>query len=169
VLNILELVLTNILEGNPKPAKTSLRVFFYSARDADTARLRQCLESRRNVYSITMDASTLYDIADVDAHPEIDLPICWHLSISLAHCTLDLDGTTQGIHGADEQDQQAVARCPYDPTTVFFDLGFNELSIVSVQLREGTFIIDTYQAAVSGYIRHQDCHKSAFDFLTGHG
>ena len=41
--------------------------------------------------------------------------------------------------------------------------------MVSVQLGQGAFIIDTYQAAVPGYIRHQDCHKSAFDLLTSHG
>ena len=40
--------------------------------------------------------------------------------------------------------------------------------MVSVQLSQGAFIIDAYQAAVPGHIRHQDCHKSAFDFLTGH-
>src|SRR5262249_6527410 len=32
----------------------------------------------------------------------------------------------------------------------------------------GAFVVDPYQAAVAGYIRHQDCHKSAFYFLTGH-
>jgi hypothetical protein len=51
---------------------------------------------------------------------------------------------------------------------VFFNLRLNELGMVSVQLSESTFIIDADQAAVPGYIRHQDCHKSAFDFLTGH-
>jgi len=51
---------------------------------------------------------------------------------------------------------------------VFFNLGFNELGMVSVQLGEGAFIVEAYQAAVTGYIRHEDCHKSAFDLLTRH-
>jgi hypothetical protein len=81
---------------------------------------------------------------------------------------LDLHGTTQGIHGADEQDQQAVASSPYDPTTVFSNLGFDQFCVMSVQPSQGSLIVDAYQAAVTGYIRHQDCHKSAFDLLTSH-
>ena len=168
VVNILELVLTNILEGDAEPAEAGLHVFLHSARHADTASLCQRLQSGCHVYPITMDASALYDIADVDPHPEFDPPTWRNLRIPLGHCALDLDGTTQRVDGTDEQDQQSVASCPYDPTTVLFNLRFNELSMVSVQLSQGAFIVDAYQAAVPGNIRHQDCHKSAFDFLTGH-
>jgi len=115
-----------------------------------------------------MDAGALYDIANVDPHPKIDLPIGRYLRIPRSHFALDLHGTTQGTHGADEQDQQAVASCPDDPTTVFSNLGFNQLCVMSVQPSKRTFIVNPYQAAVPGYIRHQDCHKSAFYFLTGH-
>src|SRR5262245_62715941 len=115
-----------------------------------------------------MDAGTLHDIADVDPHSELDPSICGNLLIALGHGALDLHGTTQSVHGTDEQDQQAVAGCPYDTATVFFDLGLNELGMVSVQLGQGAFIVDADQAAVPSYIRHQDCHKSAFYFLTGH-
>ena len=52
-----------------------------------------------------MDAGTLNDIANVDPHPKIDLSIGGYLRIPLSHCALDSHGTTQGIHGADEQDQ----------------------------------------------------------------
>src|SRR5262245_62900343 len=82
----------------------------------------------------------LDNIADVDPHPEFDPPICWNLCIPLGHCALDLHGTPQGFHRTDEQDQQAIAGCPCDPTTMFFDLGFNELSMVSVELGESAFI-----------------------------
>jgi hypothetical protein len=51
---------------------------------------------------------------------------------------------------------------------VFFNLGFDELSVVSIELSQGPFIVHAYQAAVPRYIRHQDCHESAFNFLTGH-
>jgi len=111
-----------------------------------------------------MDAGALYDIANVDPHPKIDLPIGRYLRIPRSHFALDLHGTTQGTHGADEQDQQAVASCPDDPTTVFSDPGFNELSMVSVELGQGAFIIDADQAAVTGYIRYQDCHKVGVRF-----
>ena len=116
-----------------------------------------------------MDASAFYDIADVNPHPELDPPICRDLRIPIGHRALDLNGTTQRVQGTDKQDQQSVARCPHDSATVFFNLGFNELSMVSIQLGQGAFIVDAYQAAVLGYIRHKNCDKSAFDFLTSHG
>jgi hypothetical protein len=168
VVNILELVLTEILEGDAEPAETGLRVFLHAARHADTASFRQRFQPGRDVDAIAVDASAFDNIADVDPHPEFDPSIWRYLRIPLDHCPLDLHGTTQGVHGTDEQDQQAVASSPYEPTAVFFNLGFNKLSMVSVQLGQSAFIVDAYQAAVPGYIRHQDCHKSAFYFLTGH-
>ena len=81
-----------------------------------------------------MDAGALYDIANVDAHPEIDPPIRGHLRIPLGHCPLDLHGAAQRIHSTDEQNQQAVASRPYDPAAVFFNLGFDELRMMGVQL-----------------------------------
>jgi hypothetical protein len=84
----------------------------------------------------------------------LDAPICGNLRIALAHGALDFHGTPQGVHGTDEQDQQAVASGPYDPTPVFSNLGRNELAMVSIELGQGAFIIDADQAAVPGYIRH---------------
>src|SRR5262245_16606040 len=168
VVNILELVLTKVFEGDGEPAEAGLHILLHSARHTNTASVRQFLQSRCHVYAIAMDARAFYDIADVDPHSEFDPFTCRNPRISFGHCALDLDGTTQGIHGADEQHQQSVTSCPYDPTTVLFNFRCNELSMMSVQPSQGAFIIDAYQAAVSGNIRHQDCHESAFDFLTGH-
>jgi hypothetical protein len=113
---------------------------------------------------VTMDAGTFYDIPNVYSHPEIDLPICRNPRVPLGHCALDLYRATQRVHRTNEQDQQSVASSPYDPTTMFFNLGFNEFSMMRVQLGEGAFIVDAYQAAVAGYIRHQDCHKVGVRF-----
>jgi hypothetical protein len=134
VVNILQLAFTYILEGNAELDETAARVFLHSARYTDTTSFRQFFQPRSHVYSVTMDASALYDIPDVDAYPEFDLPIWRYLRIPLGHCALDLHRAMQGVHGTNEQDQQAVASCPYDPTSVLLNLGFNELSMVSVQL-----------------------------------
>jgi hypothetical protein len=71
----------------------------------------------------------------------------------LRHPALDLRGTTQRIHGADKQDQQAVAGCFYDAPAVLGKLGRNELGMMRVELGEGAFLIHADQAAVAGYIR----------------
>src|SRR5262245_5863307 len=133
-VDVLELVLADILEGNAQPAKTALRILLHSARHADSSCYCQRLEPCCHVYPITMDTSALNDIADVNPHPKLDPAICRDRRIPRGHCALDLDGATQCVHGTDEQDQQAVACSPYDLTTVFFNLGFNELGMVSIQL-----------------------------------
>jgi hypothetical protein len=72
MVNILELVLTNILEGDAEPAETALRVFLHAARYADTASFRQRLQPGRDVDAIAMDAGAFDNIADVDPHPKFD-------------------------------------------------------------------------------------------------
>ena len=95
-----------------------------------------------------MDAGAFDNIADVDPHPELDPPICRNLRIPLDHCALDLHA--------------------YDPTTVFSNLGLNQLSVMSVQPSKGSLVVNPNEAAVPGYIRQQDCHKSAFNLLVSH-
>src|SRR5689334_21794051 len=106
-----------------------------------------------------MDACALYDVANIDPHSEFNPPIGRDLRVPLGHGTLDRHGATQRVHGACEHDQQAVASCPDYPTTVLPSLGFDQLGMVRVELRQGSFIVNTYQATVPDYIRHQDCHK----------
>ena len=83
--NILELVLTNILEGDAEPAETALRIFLHAARHVDTAGFRQLLQPGRYIDSVTMDACAFDNIADIDPHPEFDPPICRNLRIPLGH------------------------------------------------------------------------------------
>jgi hypothetical protein len=68
-----------------------------------TASFRQFFQPRGHVYPITMDGSALYDIPDVDAHPELDPPICWYLRTPLGHCALDPHGAAQGIDGTNKK------------------------------------------------------------------
>src|SRR5262245_6373387 len=103
MINILELVLTNILESDAESAETALRIFLHAARHADTASFRQRLQPGRDVDSITMYACTFNNIAKIDPYPEFDPPICGNMRIPLGHCALDLHGATQRAHSADKQ------------------------------------------------------------------
>jgi hypothetical protein len=115
-----------------------------------------------------MDAGTFYDVANVNPHPEFDPLVRRNERIALGHGALNLDGAAQGFHGADEKNKQTVPDRPDDPAMVFSDLRFDQLGVVGVQLSKRAFVINTYQAAITGHIRHQDCHEPAFDVLTGH-
>ena len=166
--DVLELVLTGVLKGDAEPVETGVHVFLHAVRHADTANFRQCLQARCHVHPVTMDAGVLDDVADVDPHSELE-PLLWrHLCISVGHRALDLDRATHRVHDACKQDEQPVASRPCHPATVFLDLGLNELAVMGIQLSEGALVVSPYQAAVAGYIRHQNGHKPALDLLTTH-
>jgi hypothetical protein len=76
---------------------------------------------------------------------------------------LDVDRATQRVHGTCKQHQQPLASRPCHPATVFLDLGLNELTVMGIQLSEGALVVSAYQAAVSGYIRHQNGHQPSLD------
>jgi hypothetical protein len=115
-----------------------------------------------------MGAGTFDDVANINPHPEFDPLVRRNERIALDHCALNFDSASQRFHGADEKHKETVSGRPDDPAMVLSDLGFDQLGMVSVQLSESAFVINTYEAAITGHIRHQDRHKPAFDVLTGH-
>src|SRR5262245_31143272 len=115
-----------------------------------------------------MDGCGLNEIADIDAHAKLEPLVGWHVLVSLDHRALDLDRAPQRIDDASKQGEQPIARRPRDPTTMLLDLGFDELAVMGVQLREGALIVGTYQTAITGDIGHQDGHQSPLDLLAAH-
>ena len=86
-----------------------------TARDAQTARLAQGLEPRRDVYAVAEYVVAIDDdVADIDADAENDPPIPWHCLVSADHAALDADGAADRVDYAGELDQHPVARCLHD-------------------------------------------------------
>ena len=64
----------------------------------------------------------------MDANAELDAALRRCIRIALGHRALDLDGATQRVDDTRELDQEPVAGCLDDPTTVLSDLGVAELA-----------------------------------------
>ena len=59
------------------------------------------------------------DVADMDADAKLDALVGEHIRVALRHSALQLDGAADGIHGANELDQNAVA-CTFDDSSAMF-------------------------------------------------
>ena len=76
----------------------------------DTARLGDAFDPRRDVDAVAKDILAFDDdVADIDADPELDRIGLGTTGIVLAKLSLNFDGASDGIHGACEFHQRAVA------------------------------------------------------------
>ena len=103
--------------------------FLHARRDADPAGLGHAFEANRDVYAVTKDVAVLdYDVAHIDADPEVDAFIRRYRRIPFGHLSLYLSGTVQGIHYAAELEEQSIVCRLNDPTAMFLDFGVCHLA-----------------------------------------
>ena len=66
-----------------------------------------------------------------------------HVSISLSHLALYLDGATHRVDNAGELEEQAVARGFDNAAAMFLDFGVGQLAPERFQGGEGPFLVNT--------------------------
>ena len=67
--DVLELLLARILEGD---IELALHILSYPAGDTNTARLCKSFQTRRYIYTVTVDVATVnYYVAEIDPYAEI--------------------------------------------------------------------------------------------------
>src|SRR5690348_6119884 len=109
--DVLDILLAEILE---RIRKLVANLVAHDTRDADAARLSQCLQPRSNVDAITVDVVAITDnVAEVDPDTEDDPLVLRGLSIAIDHSPLQLDGAADRVDDAGEFCQYAVAGCLY--------------------------------------------------------
>ena len=97
-------------------------ILLHARRHANAARLSQAFEANCHVHAITKDVAVLdYDVAHIDANPEVDALIRRYLRIPFGHLSLYLSGTVERIHYAAELGEKAVTCCLDQPAVVSGD------------------------------------------------
>jgi len=120
-----------------------------STRDANSARLRISLQAGRDIDGIAEQIVALNDnIADVDADPELHLITGRSISVFPSYGLLNFDGAFDGIHGAAEIGNNAVARGVEDPTAMRGDQAIDDDPVGREGLK-GADLISPHQAAVA--------------------
>ena len=93
-------------------------VLLHPRRDADPARLGQCLELRRDVYPVSKDVPVLdHDIADVKPHPKLDAPVFRHRNVLFGDACLDLVAARRCVHDTAKLGQEPIT-CRFDEAPV---------------------------------------------------
>jgi len=103
----------------------------HHSRDADPARLDQCLKAGCYINSVAVDVIGLSNhVPEINTDPKLDPLLRRDRSIALGHAALHLHGALDRIHDARELGQEAIAGVLDDPATVLGDLWLDQLGKV---------------------------------------
>jgi hypothetical protein len=95
--------------------------------DANPARLRQGLQSRRDVHPVAEDVLIGDHIPEIDADAELDPLLRRGARVALAHSPLHLHRGPHRVHDSRELGKEAVAGVLDDAAAVFGDLRLDQL------------------------------------------
>src|SRR6202007_2011518 len=85
----------------------------------DAAGVRQRLDPGCDVHAITIDVVAVDDdVTDIDADPKLYPSIFWAARVAFLDLFLNLDRAGDGIHGAPELDQRAIAHELENPARI---------------------------------------------------
>src|SRR5215471_466519 len=125
----------------------------HAARNADPARFRKLLQARRHIDAVAVDVVPLdNDVTDIDADAKLHPLIGSQAGIALDNAALHVDGTAHCVDYAGKLQQQTVPCGFDDATTVFSDLGVDQITPVSLQPRQGVAVVSTHEARVPHHI-----------------
>ena len=151
--DVLELPFACILECDIELAPNlPVRVI----RNANASGLRQSLQTRCHVHAIAENVTSIDDdVADIDAHAELDALIIWHPGIALDNPALDIECATHCVHYATKLSQHPVSGVLDDPTTVFGNLGIDKSAQMGLKLDVGALFVHTGQPTVASHVGRQ--------------
>ena len=124
-----------------------------TARYVDAAGVRQRLDPGGDIHPVTIDVVALDDdVTDIDADPELYPTVFGAARIVFLDLLLDLDRAGDGVHGARELHQRAVAHEFERPARMGRDQGIEEVAPHGLQTGERPGLVDTHEARVSYHI-----------------
>ncbi len=127
------------------------------------------LQPGGDVDAVAEDVAVLdHDVADMDAHAELDAAIGGDLGIARRHRALHVDGAAHGIDDAGELDQQAVAGGLHQAAAMVGDGGLEKLGAVRRERRDGAFLVEADEAAVACDVGRQHGGKPPVQAILRH-
>ena len=164
--NVLDLLLTHVFEGK---VELVANLVANNPADTDPARLSQCLETRRDVYPVSVNVPLIDDdVAKVDPHAELDATFDWHARVALDHLALHVNCAAYRVDYAGKFDEQAIP-CGFDnPAAVLFNLRVCKLAPKELQRGERSFLIRPHQPRIAGDVGRQDRREPSLDPFLRH-
>ena len=138
-------------------------------RTGDAAGRGEPLQPHRQVHAVAVEVVAVDDdVAEVDAHAKLEMPVLRHACVALGHAALDLDGTARGVEHAAELDQEPVAHHLEDAPAVPGDDRIEELAAMLAQAAQRLLFVGLHEAAVADNVGSQDRREPPFNKLLRH-
>jgi hypothetical protein len=132
--------------------------------NANTARLGERFEPRRNIDPVAIDVASLGDdVADIDAGAQRDAAILRKTSVPPDHAALDRDGEADRVHRAREFGQDAVARRLDDAAVMHGDQRIDQILALRLQGAQRTDLVSPHEPGVAGNVDGDDRCQPALD------
>ena len=138
-------------------------------RTGNAAGTGQTLQPDRHVHAVAIEIVAVDDeVAEIDAHAELEMAVFRNPGIALQHPALDFDGAARRIEHAAELDQEAVAHHLEDAPAMLGDGGIEELAAMLAKRAERQLFVGLHQAAVADHVGRQDCRQPTLNLLLVH-
>ena len=156
--NILDLVLTGILEADREPVANLVA---HCSADVYTARICQALHLRGDRDAIAVDQIAIRNhITHIDRNTETNPRVGRHLRCVFRHCALNCDRAADGIDNAVELHQKAIAPGPYNAAPMGGNLRIDEGPADRPDRRKGALLVDPHEPGVADDISAEDDSES---------
>ncbi|MEE8226340.1 MAG: hypothetical protein V3R30_05940, partial [Kiloniellales bacterium] len=159
-------MLAQIVEGR---GEFTLDMVMDRARDVDFPRVAQSLQPGGDIHPVAVDVVSFHNhVTQVDAHPELDPAVLWHVCIVVIHRPLNTERVADGVDRAGEFNKHAITRDFDDAPAIGSDLGVDEVRLQRPEARARPFLVGLNQPAVADHIGNEDRRKPPLDALFGH-
>ena len=130
--------------------------------DHDPAGRADALQAGRHVDAVAQQVLALgHDIADVEADAEDDPAIPGHVRVAPGHAVLQCQRHADGLDGAAELDQQAVAGGVEQAAVMGLQQRIDQFGAVAAQRGKRSLLVSTDEAGETHHIRREDCRQPA--------
>ena len=158
--DVLDDLLADILE---RAADLAAHLLVHLGRDAGAAGLRQRFQPRGDVDALAIDVRAFADhVAEIDADAEQDAATGGLGLVRLRHPALKLQSRSDGIGGAAELDQYAVAHDFHDAPAMGAHRRAENGRPPLLQRGERAGFILLHEAAVADHVGHEHGGQAAF-------
>jgi hypothetical protein len=135
-----------------------------SRRDADAARVRNALKTRRNVHSVAKNVMRLNDdVSDIDANAKLKPRIFAVSDRDLIDTALELHRSPNRLDRAWKLRQEAIAGIAYNAAPVFSDCRMDSLRQQHALFGVGSFFVIVHEPRIASHIGGQYRRQPALD------
>ena len=138
-------------------------------RNRHAARIGKPLDAGRDIDAVAVKIAAVdHDVAEIDADAQHDAPIRRVIFVRGGHGLLQLDRAFDGVDGAAELDEHAIADSLEDAALMAGDERLHHLAPPHLQFRQRGCFVPLHEPAVADHVRGQNGDEPALNAFVLH-